>query len=148
VSRNRRVQQSELLAAHESGVRCLMADAAGEAYTAFATVQQASADADGVAPHIELRQPVQPRVGKRNAVVGADRQRHPVLAKRPLEDGAFARPARGEQAVHAEQGARVLIGDRERKAVDAVACAELPLEVSGPHRSAPWCAAAPCPDVR
>ncbi len=62
-------------------------------------------------PHVEIRQAVNRLRRERHAVVGADRERQPVLAKRALEDGACGHGLRREQAATREQEARVLIGD-------------------------------------
>src|SRR5918992_1843394 len=84
-------------------------------------------------PDVELGQSVEACISERHAVVGPDRQREPELAERLLEDrpdpDAFGR----EQRLHPEQIARVLIGDGQREAVDAVPRAKLALEVSGPE---------------
>jgi hypothetical protein len=70
---------------------------------------------------------------ERHAVVGANRERQPVLAEHPFEDRPRRRRLGREQAMALEQEARVLVGDRERKAVDAVPSAELSLEVGRPQ---------------
>src|SRR5713101_3015178 len=71
--------------------------------------------------------------GEGDAVVGANGPRQPVLAKEALEDGADALALGREQAVTAEQVARVLVGDRQGVAVDPVAGPEVALEVPRPE---------------
>jgi hypothetical protein len=80
-------------------------------------------------PHVELRQPVNAAGGKRHAVVRANGARQPVLAEEAVEDRADALALGREQAVTAEQVARVLVGDRERIAIEAIAGAEVALEI-------------------
>ena len=84
-------------------------------------------------PHIERRQAVQRRGGEGHAVVGAHRARQAVLAEQPIEDRAHADAARRQQAVARQQEARVLVGDRQRIAVDPVTGAELAFEVRRPE---------------
>ena len=94
-------------------------------------------------PHVERCQPVQRRRGEGDAVVRANRAGQPVLAKEAIEDGPHADASRGQQALAPQQIARVLIGDRQRIAVDPIAGAELAFEIGGPQIvRAPWWSAA------
>lgn len=78
------------------------------------------------------RAPVNPRRGKRHAVVRANRARQPVLAKQPVEDRAHAVAFRREEAVARQEIAGVLVGDRQGVAIDPIASSEVALEVGGP----------------
>src|SRR5260370_29502954 len=71
--------------------------------------------------------------GEGHPVVGADGAGQAILPEEPVEDGAHAVALRGEQAVTGEEVAGVLVGDRQRIAVDAVAGPEVALEVRGPE---------------
>ena len=84
-------------------------------------------------PHVELRQAVDAGRGEGHAVVGANRAGQAVLAEQPVEDGADAVALGGEQAVTRQEIAGVLVGDRQRVAIDAVAGPEVALEVRGPE---------------
>jgi hypothetical protein len=75
-----------------------------------------------------------PGGGEGHAVVGADRAWQAILAKEAIEDGAHALALGGEQAVARQEVAGVLIGDRQRIAVDPVAVRKWPLK-SAVHRS-------------
>ncbi len=90
-------------------------------------------DAEPDPPDAELREPVQSGVGEGHPIVGPDRAREPIRAESALEHRARPGHAHGEQRLDADEKARVLIGDRERVAVDAVARLELPFEVGGPE---------------
>ena len=90
-------------------------------------------DAEPHPPDVQVREPVDRARRERDAVVGANRPRQPVLTKGPLEHGPRDRGFRREHAVATEQVARVLIRDRQRVAVHAVARPELPFEVRCPQ---------------
>jgi hypothetical protein len=68
-----------------------------------------------------------------HAVVGADRTGEAVLAERALEDRAGPDARHRREPVAREQEPGVLIGESERIAIDAVARAELALEVGSPQ---------------
>jgi hypothetical protein len=53
-------------------------------------------------------------VGEGHAVVGANGARQPILTEKAIEEGADPLALGREQAVTAEQVARVLIGNRQR----------------------------------
>ena len=95
-------------------------------------------NAEAQPPHVELREAVDTGRGERHAVVGANGARQPVLAKEAIEDGADALALGREQAVTAEQVARVLVCDRQRIAIDAIAGPEVALEVCGPEVIRPF----------
>src|SRR5437773_7562025 len=76
-------------------------------------------------PDVELGEAVNPGRGEGHPIVGANRAGQPVLAKQSVEDGAHALPLGGEQAVARQQIASVLIGNRQRIAVEAIARAEV-----------------------
>jgi hypothetical protein len=84
-------------------------------------------------PHIELREAVNPGRGEGHPIVRANRARQPVFAKQPIEDRTHTLALGGEQAVARQEIARVLVGDRQRVAVDPVAGPEVPLEVGRPE---------------
>jgi len=90
-------------------------------------------NAEADPPHVELRKAVDAGGGERHPVVGANGAGQPVLAKEAIEDGADAPPFSREQAVTAEQVARVLVRDRQRIAIDAIAGPEVALEIRGPE---------------
>ncbi len=81
---------------------------------------------------------VNPGGRERHPVVGTNDARQPVLAEEALEDRADALALGREQALTAEQVARVLIGDRQRVAIDAIAGSEVVLEVRGPEVVRPF----------
>ena len=84
-------------------------------------------------PDIELREAMDARRGERDPVVGPDGPRPAVLTEEPIENRADALALGRQQALAAQQVARVLVRDRQRVAVDAVARAEVPFEVRGPE---------------
>ena len=84
-------------------------------------------------PDAELREAMQAGVRERNAVVGADRQRQPVFAERAFKASARPGHAHRSQGVHANQVTGVLVGDRERVAVDPVPRLEVSFEVRSPE---------------
>lgn len=84
-------------------------------------------------PHVELGEPVNPGRGKGHAIVRADRPGQPVLAKEPLEDRTHPVTLHREQAVARQEIPGVLVGDRQGVAVEAIAGAEVALEVGGPQ---------------
>ncbi len=84
-------------------------------------------------PYVELREAVDADGGERHAVVDANSPGQPVLAKEAIEEGADALAPGREQAVTAEQVARVLVRDRQRIAVDTVAGPEVAFEVRSPE---------------
>jgi len=90
-------------------------------------------DAQPYPPDVELREAVDAGGGKRHAVVGAKGPRQAVLAEEAIEDGSDARALGREQAVAAQQVARVLVRDRQRIAIDRIARPEVALEVRSPQ---------------
>ena len=90
-------------------------------------------DAQAAPPHVEPGEAVDAGGAKGHAVVGADRPRQAVLPEEPFEDRAHLLALRSEQAVASQEVAGVLVGDRQRVAVHAIAGAEVALEVGGPE---------------
>ena len=90
-------------------------------------------NAEAHPPHIELGEPVNAGGGEGDAIVGPDRPRETVLTEQPVEDRPHAQALGGQQALARHQEARVLIGDGERLAVEAVLRSEVPFEVRGPE---------------
>ena len=88
-------------------------------------------NAEAQPPHVEIGHPVNGLGGERHAVVGADRERESILAKRPLKVGFRGDGLGGERAPAREQIACMQVRDRETVAVLAIARAELPFEVRG-----------------
>lgn len=84
-------------------------------------------------PDIELRQAMDAGRGERHPVVGADGQGQSILAEGALEERFDADALRREEAPTGEEETRVLIGNREGIAPDAVARGELSLEVGRPQ---------------
>jgi len=84
-------------------------------------------------PYIERRQAVKRHRCEGHAVVGANGPRQPVGAEQTIEDRADAGAIRRQQALTPEQVARVLIGDRQRIAVDPIAGPELAFEIGRPQ---------------
>ena len=64
-------------------------------------------------PHVEIGEAVQRIRRERDAVVGANRPRQPVLAKGALEDGPGEHAVCRRHALTRQQKPRVVIGDRE-----------------------------------
>ena len=83
-------------------------------------------------PHRQPRQPGKGPRGERRPVVGADRQRHAVLAKRRFEDRLHPRRVRLLHRLHPQQVAAVGIRDGQRIDAGAVAGAKPALEVGAP----------------
>ena len=90
-------------------------------------------DTEAHPPHVEIREAVDRLCGAGDTVVGPDGDRQPVLAERSLEHGARRHGLRGEEPAAREEEARVLIRDRQRVAVLAIARAKLSLEIGGPE---------------
>src|SRR4030095_9097682 len=90
-------------------------------------------NAEADPPDVELREAVDARGGERHPIVGPNGARQSVLAKETIEDGADPLALGGEQAVAAEEVARVLVRDRQRIAIDTIAGPEVSLEVRRPE---------------
>src|SRR5262245_39427364 len=84
-------------------------------------------------PHVELREPVNAGGGERHAIVGAKGSRQAILAEESVEDRTDTHPLSREQPVTRQQIARVLIGHRQRIAIEPIARAEVALEVGRPE---------------
>jgi hypothetical protein len=84
-------------------------------------------------PDIELGEAVDPARGERDPVVGPDRLGEAEGPEGLLEDGAHPAPFRGAEPLTRQQVPRVLIGNRQRVAVDPVPGPELALEVGRPE---------------
>src|SRR5262249_36971380 len=84
-------------------------------------------------PDIELGQTMDPGGGKGHAVIRAKGAGKAIFTEESLKDRAHAAPSGRQQAVTRQQVPSVLIGDRERIAVDPVARAKVPLEVRRPE---------------
>lgn len=80
-----------------------------------------------------MREAVDAGGGEGHPVVGANGPRQPILVKEAIENAADAPPFRREQAATAEEVVRVLVGDRQRIAIDAIAGPEVALEICGPE---------------
>jgi hypothetical protein len=94
-------------------------------------------DAESQPPDVQLREAVNAGGGEGHAVIGANRAGQAILAKESIEDGAYAPSSGGEPAVARQEIAGVLVGDRQRVAVDRVPRAKWPLK-SAVQRSLGW----------
>src|SRR5438067_13351083 len=75
-------------------------------------------DAEPQPPDAESGERVDAGGGEGHAVIGTNGVRQPVLPKEPIENGVDAVALGGKQAVARQEIAGVLIGDRERVAIN------------------------------
>jgi hypothetical protein len=80
-----------------------------------------------------LGQAMNPGGGEGHAVVGANGARQPVLPEQAVEDGPHAVAFGREQTMAGQEIPGVLVGNRQGVAVDAIARAEVALEIGGPE---------------
>lgn len=90
-------------------------------------------DAETQPPHVELREAMETAARKRHPVIRPNGAWQPIVAKEPIEDRAGSVAVDRQQSVAREEIPTMEVRDRQGVAIDAVARAELPLEVGGPQ---------------